>query len=299
MNGATAEPGTLGELLKRCRQRLSSNTRALGICVRAPVRIGKTVTQEEVAEAAGISRVWYAMMENDRATRVSARVLDELASVLHMEPSERVTLFSLALPELRSAALSERTAGMLDAFGSIRRFMRRLWSASSTIEVLNVAREFLMLEVRPAAAVTFRKTEDGEWVLELIDDDGGDRVSQALELIRECCGSAGIDDLHCMTIMTRPGELITQSDRDKLFPRLAARVKDVLASIDLSSSFFTMAHVQSDDGFIARLSALYDTRYALSDLECAQLSTIAELTSFALQGQWRPNVNGKFTDLGK
>ena len=140
MNGATAEPGTTGELLKRCRQRLSSNTRLLGVCLRAPVRIGKTVTQEEVAEAAGISRVWYAMMENDRATRVSVRVLQELASVLHMEPSERATLFRLAIPELRSASLSERSAGMLDAFASIRRFMRRLAGVSSTLEALSAAR---------------------------------------------------------------------------------------------------------------------------------------------------------------
>ncbi|MGB6602467.1 MAG: helix-turn-helix transcriptional regulator [Candidatus Cybelea sp.] len=120
MNGATAEPGTVGELPKRCGQRLSSNTRSLGVCVRAPVRIGKTVTQEQVAEAAGISRVWYATLENDRATRVSVRVLEELASVLHMELSERAALFRLALPELRSASLSERSAGLLDAFASIR-----------------------------------------------------------------------------------------------------------------------------------------------------------------------------------
>jgi transcriptional regulator with XRE-family HTH domain len=78
MNGATAEPGTVGELLKRCRQRLSSNIRSLGVCVRVPVRIGKVVTQEEVAEAAGISRVWYATMENDRAPRVSVRVLGQI-----------------------------------------------------------------------------------------------------------------------------------------------------------------------------------------------------------------------------
>jgi hypothetical protein len=58
-----------------------------------------------------------------------------------------------------------------------------------------------------------------------------------------------------------------------------------------------MAHVQGDEGFIARLSALCNTHYARSDLKCAQLNTIAELPSFALKGQ-RPNVNDKFTDLG-
>jgi len=300
MSGTLAEPGTLGDLLKRCRQRLGPRSSSLGMCVRAPVRIGKAVTQEEVAEAAGISRVWYAMIETNRATRVSARVLDELACILRMDSTERAELFRLALPEFRLVAPSERTAGMLDAFGSLRRFMRRLWGASSHLEVLRAAREFLMLEVKPVAAITFLRTEDGQWVLESNDDDGGERVTQALELIRERCGSAGIDDLHCVTVMTRPGELITQPDRDKLFPRLAARVNDVLASINLSSSSFTMAHVQSDDGFIARLSALYDTEYALSDLECAQLSTIAYLTSLALQGQRRrPNVNNRYTDLGE
>lgn len=187
------------------------------------VRIGKAVTQEEVAEAAGISRVWYAMMENDRATRVSARVLDGLANILHMEPSERAALFRLALPELRSAALSERSAGMLDAFGSIRRFVRRLSGISSTSEALSAAREFLMLEMKPAAAATFRKNERGRWTLEFIDDEGGDRVARALELIRKPCGTAGIDDLHCLTTMTRPGELITQSDRDKLLRAVRSR----------------------------------------------------------------------------
>ena len=80
------------------------------------MRIGKAVTQEEVAEAAGISRVWYAMMENNRAARVSARVLDELVTVLGLEPHEHAALFRLALPETRSASCSERTAGMLAAF---------------------------------------------------------------------------------------------------------------------------------------------------------------------------------------
>ena len=45
-----------------------------------------------------------------------------------------------------------------------------------------------------------------------------------------------------------------------------------------------MAHVQSTDGFVARLSALYDNCHALSDLEREQLSAIAELTSLALSG---------------
>src|SRR5271165_1344278 len=274
----------VSELVKFCRLRISRESRSLGAVERMPVRVGKPVTQEEVAEAVGISRVWYAMIEGNRPVRVSARVLDRIADVLALNQNERTILFRLAVPELRSTSLSERALGMLEAFGSLRRFTRRLWGVSSHLEVLRAAREFLMLEVKPVAAITFRRTEDGQWVSELNSDGGSERVMQALELIRERCGSSGIDDLHCMTVMTRPGELITQSDRDKLFPKLAARANDVLSSIDLSSSFFTMAHVQSNYGLIARLSALYNDQYALSDLERAQLSTIAELSSLALSG---------------
>lgn len=66
-----------------------------------PARVGKPVTQEEIAEAAGISREWYARMEADRSVRASSRAIARIAEALMMEPAERLALFQLALPEIR------------------------------------------------------------------------------------------------------------------------------------------------------------------------------------------------------
>ena len=93
------ESDALSSLLRRCRQRIASNATALGSFVRHPLRVGRRVTQEEAAEAAGISRQWYAMMESGRAARISSRLLARLADVLMMSPQEREELLCSALPE--------------------------------------------------------------------------------------------------------------------------------------------------------------------------------------------------------
>ena len=281
---ADYEPETFGELVKRCRLRISYESRSLGKCLRLPSRVGKAVTQEEAAEAIGISRVWLAMIERNRPPRVSARVLERIAEALMMNTSERADLFRLALPEVRSTALSERSLGMLDAFASMRRFIQRLWSATTDVSVLRAAREQVITEIGSDASLTFSRDNNGDWIVESnTGDEGSDRVKEALTLIRQACGEAGVDDLHCYTIMSQPGELISQSERDALFPAVAKRANHVLTDLRLSGSSFTMAHVMTQNG-VVRLSALYNTAHECSGLERAQLSTIAELTSFALSG---------------
>jgi hypothetical protein len=46
-----------------------------------------------------------------------------------------------------------------------------------------------------------------------------------------------------------------------------------------------MALVRSEHGFVAVLQAVHDTPHAFSEVECAQLSTLADLTSLALTGR--------------
>ncbi len=87
-------------LLKACRARISAECRTLGQFVRMPARVGKPVTQEEIAEAAEISREWYARMEADCPVRASSRTLARIAESLMMKPAERLALFQLALPEI-------------------------------------------------------------------------------------------------------------------------------------------------------------------------------------------------------
>ncbi len=91
----------LRSFLKELRQRIRPEAHALGGQARLPSRRGKPVTQEEVAEAVGVSRVWYGMLESGATIRASAQLLDRLAEALMLTSQERAILFCLAIPELQ------------------------------------------------------------------------------------------------------------------------------------------------------------------------------------------------------
>lgn len=97
----------MGTLLKRARARIDRGKLSLGPYLRVQTRI-----EEEVAETVGITREWYAMMETDRPVRVSASVLAAISDALMMAADERTALFRLAIPELRSASLSENSEAL-------------------------------------------------------------------------------------------------------------------------------------------------------------------------------------------
>jgi len=93
-----------GAFLKARRRSIAPDACWLGPYARLPARYGKPVTQEEVAEAAGVSRVWYAMIESGAAVRTSPQLLDKLARALMLSPEERLMLVLLAFPELQLSA---------------------------------------------------------------------------------------------------------------------------------------------------------------------------------------------------
>jgi len=90
----------LANLLRVCRTRIGHHCTTLGSFSRLPARIGRPVSQEEVAEAAGITRQWYARMESRCQRRFSPRLLARIADVLMLDGSEREVLMRLAMPEL-------------------------------------------------------------------------------------------------------------------------------------------------------------------------------------------------------
>lgn len=279
------DPNRLGGLLRRCRARLSPGRASLGTYLRPAIRIGKAVTQEEVAEAVGISRVWYAQLENDRPVRASATVLARIADALSMDPAERSTMFRLALPELRPTALANSSVECLEALGSLRRFMRPLWAASSEEEALTVVREHAMTLLSPVWTVTYTRVGEGRWDLSVTGDpDGGDGARQILGIVRERWGEAAADDVLGYTVMAQSGELMTGAERDSHFPDLAAKFRRVREAVGLADVSFAMANVRSRDGIIRRLMASYRAAHAYSAFERMQLSTLADLTSFALSG---------------
>ena len=88
------------ELLKARRRSIPSESLKLGLWERLPSRRGRRVTQEEIAEAVGISRNWYRRLESGDAPRASAKLLDRIARALQLTPEERMKLFVLGIPEI-------------------------------------------------------------------------------------------------------------------------------------------------------------------------------------------------------
>jgi transcriptional regulator with XRE-family HTH domain len=99
---ASPEPqSTLGAFLRMLRWRVPPRSDTLGPSKRLPARRGRRVTQEEIAEAVGISRNWYRRLEHGERARASTKLLVRIASALALTSDERLTLFALAIPELR------------------------------------------------------------------------------------------------------------------------------------------------------------------------------------------------------
>jgi transcriptional regulator with XRE-family HTH domain len=268
----------LNELLRRCRGRLNPQVPSLGSFSRLPMRIGKAVTQEEIAEAVGISRQWYAMLEGDRSGRVSAAVLARIADVLMMDPTERAALFRLAVPELRLTSLTPRSTTVLDAFRSLRRLTMRLWAASTEAEALTMVREHAMTALAPDAIVTCTRLEEGCWGDAATGEDDA-CANRFHTLIRQRWGDGAIDGLHCYTSTAEPGEVMTHCECDQRCPGVSAKVRVVRTNVS-----FATANVRSQRGFFARLSVVHFGSHEYSEIERAQLSGLADLASLALSG---------------
>ncbi|MQY05985.1 helix-turn-helix transcriptional regulator [Actinomadura macrotermitis] len=69
--------------------------------------------REEVAELAGLSTDYYVRLEQGRADRPSAEVLDALGRALRLGPAERAHLHDLARPPRRAPAAAAGRAGAL------------------------------------------------------------------------------------------------------------------------------------------------------------------------------------------
>lgn len=92
--------GQIGPVLRTLRARIDPATVMLGKHERLNSRRGRAVSQEELAEAVGVSREWYACLETG-AKRPSIPVLERVATALNASPQERAALFQLAIPALQ------------------------------------------------------------------------------------------------------------------------------------------------------------------------------------------------------
>jgi transcriptional regulator with XRE-family HTH domain len=90
---ADGDPQALGQLLRSRRERLSPADAGLPAAGR---RRTPGLRREEVAQLASLSVTYYTFLEQGRAVRPSAQVLDALATALRLSPAERRYLQVLA-----------------------------------------------------------------------------------------------------------------------------------------------------------------------------------------------------------
>lgn len=96
------EDTQFGAYLRRLRQRIPPHASMLGSQKRLPTRCGRRVTQEELAELAGVSRNWYRRLESGDGVP-SMRLVNRLAQAFVLSVEERMTLFALAINEMSAA----------------------------------------------------------------------------------------------------------------------------------------------------------------------------------------------------
>lgn len=95
----------LGTYLREQRQNIPVGVKSLGGYARAADRVGKPITQHEAAAAIGISRTWYALLEEDGAN-ASPALLTRMCRALSFSDEQRFTLFQHAIPELGPIIMS-------------------------------------------------------------------------------------------------------------------------------------------------------------------------------------------------
>jgi len=153
----------LRTFLKQLRKRVEPGTEKLGAYKRLSQKRGRSVSQEELAEAIGVSRGWYAMLESGASVQPSVPLLNRLADALDASPGERNTLFRLAIPALHDG-LARESGDMLASLSLLRVTSSRLRSANSGDEALAIAADCAANWFDDALLiVSAKRTESGSW----------------------------------------------------------------------------------------------------------------------------------------
>lgn len=271
-------------LYLRClRRRIDPDTRVLGTYARLPQRLGKRVTQEELAEAIGVSREWYGVLESTSMTRTSTRLVERLADALMVTPEERATLFRLALPELGRVRLREDSVAVLGAFSHLRSLAKRLWTATSVDEALTMAREDVPGWFDGAIVIeTSRRRDTGLWESQAVDDNQnrhnassvvselGDRVLPTPQ---------SVDGIYLYPQLSRAGDI---GDQTLLPPAVWQEIQTVYTRRRLPRFTFLCTRVQSRTGLVAGLCVVHELGHSYSAADRAIFGAVAEITSLAL-----------------
>jgi transcriptional regulator with XRE-family HTH domain len=275
----------LRELLTVLRRRVDPHTCVLGLHARLSRRVGKRVTQEELAETIGISREWYVKLERGTARTVpSTRLLQRLADALMATPEERRRLFALALPEVDRLPVCDDSIAVLEAFSRLRRLAKPLWAATSIDDVLMIAREQIADWFDGAALVrSVRRYESGLWDTRSVDDkQDRSKLARVFADIEDSTlrATGSLDASNLSSQVVHVGDVGTPD----LWPlRVQRAAHQACARHRVVGIAGMYARVRSHDGFTGALyigDEMGHRSYPASDR--AIVGAFAELTSFAL-----------------
>jgi transcriptional regulator with XRE-family HTH domain len=275
-------PCRFARVLRDARRAIPPEAASLGHVLRLPWRVGKAVSQEEVAEAVGISRVWYNRLEAGRSVRISVALLHRIANTLMLNDTQRAELFPFAPAEISSRAIELRHGSVLEACGRIRRSAKRLWSASSVEEALTIAAEESMTHFSDAALVlSVHRIAPGRWNRPLVADGGMGRQDKLLfEDLAATLGPECFDDVALYPMLCQPGDIATRES--VAAASIGAAYEAAVARQNLQRSALLHVRIRSRGGVIGGITVKHASERDYSEIELAGVATIASLTSLAL-----------------
>jgi transcriptional regulator with XRE-family HTH domain len=289
----------LALFLKFLRRRVDPDVRTLGTHARLPSRLGKRLTQAELAEAIGVSREWYAVLESAPTTRASPRLLDRVADVLMLAPEERARLFQLAVPDVwrvqpqdesiavlepepSSKALEQRHGPILQAFSKLRSGAKRLWSASTVDEAFEIAAEEVSMYFADAGLVFFvQRVAKGRWKHPFVVDRGlGARNADMYAELASSLTRGRFDEIVLYPLLSEPGDI---GSRDTYRATSVATAYEAeLVKHKLAGWSFLHARISSRRGIIGGITVKHARERDYSDTDRAVISAIASVASLAL-----------------
>jgi len=272
----------IGSFLNGLRGRIDSGTPTLGEYHRLKSRRGKRVSQEEVAEAVGVSRGWYQRLESG-AIRPSISLLDRVAGALNATPDERTRLFRLAIPALPKS-LTATSAEAFEGLSFVRSVSTRLLAASSECEVLTIAAEHLARWFTDALfIVPVKRFDAGRWNWWFaVDPDQKTEWSQCIGEIAGLTTRQQFDNFWSYPRLRSPGEIVDGVEHEQLVPELRRLTEETHKKHGLDVPSFLRSRVTTRHGLIAGIQVNHRTARVYSDVDRAALAAVAELTSLAL-----------------
>ena len=241
-----------------------------------PIRVGKPVTQEEIAEHLGISRGWYARFEAGAPAGFSVPLLSRLADMLLLFASERAELMRLAKPELMPI-VSRESADLYEALAVVRRTVKRLWRATSEGEVLRVTGEEAR-QLLPRFELIFvrRTAARGEAQFPKPGEESAARLARATDELRRRFAPEQAARFDALWQRTPAGVVLTSAAYP---PETVRRYRLALLEYGINWDSQIAAHIRGSSVVGGTSTRPFD----VSEFERAMLSTIADFASLALR----------------